>query len=388
MTDELRNSYAPAPHRLARRDDIDPELLYPEHNISVPVDHFHNASQYEPHSNASFNLRYWFDSTYFKPGGPVIVLQSGETDASGRLVYLQKGIVYELSKATGGLGVILEHRYYGTSFPVADLQNENLRFLTTQQALADQAYFAANVKFPGMEDMDLTAPKTPYIAYGGSYAGGFSAFIRKLYPELFWGAIASSGVTAAIYDYWEYYEPVRIYGPPECIANQQKLTNVVDNILKKNDSATRDMLKTSFGMQDLTYDDDFVNLISYGIGGWQSRNWDPAVNYLDFHWYCGNISSQEPQWSGIEAAKSNASMLIEAGGWGNESGTLTTPLLNYIGWMNDSYVVSCDSTLDDCYSLRNASASMYNDKSLSNYDSLSWAWQYCGQWWGFPNIYR
>lgn len=29
--------------------DIDPSLLYPAHNLSVPIDHFHNDSLYEPH---------------------------------------------------------------------------------------------------------------------------------------------------------------------------------------------------------------------------------------------------------------------------------------------------------------------------------------------------
>ena len=29
--------------------DTNPSLLYPAHNLSVPVDHFHNDSLYEPH---------------------------------------------------------------------------------------------------------------------------------------------------------------------------------------------------------------------------------------------------------------------------------------------------------------------------------------------------
>lgn len=118
---------APAPHRLIAREDIDPELLYPAHNLSVPIDHFHNDSRYEPHFDGTFNLRYFFDATHYNPGGPVIVLQSGETSATGRLPFVQKGIVAQLSKATGGVGVILEHRHYGTSFPVEDLSVENLR---------------------------------------------------------------------------------------------------------------------------------------------------------------------------------------------------------------------------------------------------------------------
>lgn len=167
--------------------DVDPSTLYPAHNLSVPIDHFHNDFMYEPHSSGTFDLRYFFDATYYKAGGPVFVLESGEDTATDRLSYLQKGIVHQLAEATGGIAVVLEHRYYGTSFPTPDLSTENLRFLTTQQALADTAYFAKNVVFEGLEDENLTAPHTPYIAYGGSYAGAFVAFLRKTYPDIYYG---------------------------------------------------------------------------------------------------------------------------------------------------------------------------------------------------------
>lgn len=172
--------------------DTDPALLYPEYTLPVPIDHFQNNSKYEPHTDGTFNLRYWFDATYYKPGGPVIVLQSGETSGEGRLPYLQKGILHQLAEATSGLGVVLEHRYYGKSMPTPDLSTENLRFLTTEQALADEAYFAQHVVFHGLEHLDLTAPHVPYIAYGGSYAGAFVAFLRKVYPDIFWGKSRAS----------------------------------------------------------------------------------------------------------------------------------------------------------------------------------------------------
>ena len=172
---------------ISKRDDVDPSTLYPGYNLSVPIDHFHNESMYEPHSSGTFNLRYFFDATYYQPGGPVIVLESGETSATDRLPYLQKGIAHQLAEATSGIAVVLEHRYYGTSFPTPDLSTENLRFLTTQQALADTAYFAKNVVFEGFENRTLTAPDTAYIAYGGSYAGAFVAFLRKTYPDIYFG---------------------------------------------------------------------------------------------------------------------------------------------------------------------------------------------------------
>ena len=62
---------------------IDLSDIYPAYNFSVPVDPFHNESRYEPHSNESYNVRYWFDASNYKPGGPVIVLQSGETSGVG-----------------------------------------------------------------------------------------------------------------------------------------------------------------------------------------------------------------------------------------------------------------------------------------------------------------
>ena len=67
------------------------------------------------------------------------------------------------------------------------------------------------------------------------------------------GTIGSSGVVEAIWDYWNYFEPIREYGPPSCIVNQQKLTNIVDNIIigSKNNQTINE-LKAAFGLQNLT----------------------------------------------------------------------------------------------------------------------------------------
>jgi hypothetical protein len=344
------------------------------------VDHFHNETRYEPHSDDSFNLRYYFDATYYKPGGPVILLQSGETSVDDRLPYLQKGIVYQLAKATNGVGVILEHRYYGTSFPVSNLTTENMRFLSTEQAMADQAYFQTHVEFPGLEGQNLTAPHTPYIIFGGSYAGAFVAFMRIVYPDITWGAISSSGVTEAIYDYWQYYEPIRTYGPPECIATQQKLMNIIDNIIMSNDTDTIDELKSAFGLEGLSNNKDFANVASYGIQGWQSLNWDPAVSSDEFYEYCSNITASDNQWPAYADLASNVSALVEKGGWGNES-NLTTSMVNLIGFTNFSTISGCEGeTINECLSQTNASATMYTDKSIANQGSLSWAYQTCTEW--------
>ncbi|KAL2199489.1 serine carboxypeptidase S28-domain-containing protein [Corynascus similis CBS 632.67] len=359
--------------------DTDLQDLYPPHTLQVPVDHFHNDTLYEPHTNETFPLRYWFDASYYKKGGPVIVLQSGETDGVGRLPFLQKGIVAQLAQATHGLGVILEHRYYGESIPTPDFSTENLRFLTTDQALADMAYFAQHVVFEGLEHLDLTSPKNPYIAYGGSYAGAFVAFLRKLYPEVYWGAISSSGVPEAIYDYWQYYEAARIYAPQDCVVSTQKLTHVVDNILLgHSDTDYVQRLKSGFGLGNVTRNDDFANTISWGIAGLQGLNWDPALNDTEFGYYCNNVTAATPLYPISDDLEADARELVEAGGYGDETDTLATKLLNYMGYVNATAVRNCKKeTQDECFTSYNTTFYQQDDKKQ---DWRLWPYQYCLEW--------
>ncbi|KUI63809.1 Putative serine protease K12H4.7 [Cytospora mali] len=377
----LRNEYI----QLARNErsaavDIDPSLLYPAYNLSVPIDHFHNDSLYEPHTNDTFNLRYWFDASHYKAGGPVIIVQSGETSGVDRLPYLQKGIISILANATGGLGVVLEHRYYGTSFPVSDLSIDSLRFLTTDQALADMAYFAQTIKFPGLEDLDLTAPNTAYIAYGGSYAGAFVAFLRKLYPDVYWGAISSSGVTEAIYDYWEYYEAARLFAPGDCATTTQKLTNVIDNILiGKNGTDYVQKLKDVFGLGNVTRSDDFANSLNGGITGLQSTNWDPALNSTSYGTYCNDVSSDVLVYEATASKSQEVTELLEVGGYGNEIDTLTTRMLNYIGYVNATVVTGCAGQQSQDACVTNYNSTFYKQDDISQ-TWRSWPWQYCTEW--------
>ena len=150
----------------------------------------------------------------------------------------------------------------------------------------------------------------------------------------------------------------------------------------RNVSSQRTMLKEAFGLKTLTYDDDFMNVVGYALGYWQSRNWDPAVNDPTFSYYCGNLTSTKLLYPATASLKGAATKLIAAGGWSNSTSTLTPAMLNMIGFIKTNFVTSlCDGiTLDECWGSHNASSSTYADKSLANYDYLSWAYQYCTQW--------
>ncbi|EFX03631.1 extracelular serine peptidase [Grosmannia clavigera kw1407] len=372
---------------------------YPAHVLRVPIDHFHNDSLYEPHVDGHFDLRYWFDDRHYRPGGPVIVLAAGETSGADRLPFLRKGIAAQLAAATHGLAVILEHRYYGASFPLSDLSTASLRFLRTEQALADTAYFARHVRFPGLAH---TTPGSdaPWIIYGGSYAGAFAAFARILYPDVFWGAISSSGVTVAIYDYWQYFEAQRLFSPPACVNTTQTLIHAVDQILRPagkqqrrhaNQQPLRALqdelgeltsdhvttLKTLFNLANVTHDDDFAALLSEGLAGWQDTNWDPAVSSPSFGWYCGNVTADTLLFPELEASRSVATTLLAATTYSHEAATLADALLNFAGWVRATFQCADGRTQDQCFSNRNAT--FYRQDDLSQH-WRAWPYQYCTQW--------
>lgn len=260
------------------------------------------------------------------------------------------------------------------------------------------------------------------------------------------GAISSSGVTEALYDFWEYYEPIRNYGPPDCILATQKLTNIIDNILlgKNTTEGLITELKTAFGLQDTQYvliqfistlsfpskycipstcchllatvhvnkslhqtivqlefstcsrsshfpglnavlmtsryNDDFANALSYGIGGWQGRNWDPAVNDPSFSRYCGNITANSTLLPASASLTSTVKHLVAAGGYASQSTVLTTQMLNYISYVNVTLVQPClagGQTTNECYTNHNATFYAQDDITQT---WRSWPYQYCTQW--------
>lgn len=64
----------------------------------------HDPDVPPPAGQTTFRQRYWFDASFYKSGGPVFLLDGGETDGAGRLPFLEEGILRILSEATGGIG--------------------------------------------------------------------------------------------------------------------------------------------------------------------------------------------------------------------------------------------------------------------------------------------
>lgn len=67
-----------------------------------------------------------------------------------------------------------------------DMSTKNLKFLSSEQALADLAYFIES------KQKELKLFKNRWIVFGGSYPGSLAAWFRLKYPHLAFGAVASS----------------------------------------------------------------------------------------------------------------------------------------------------------------------------------------------------
>ena len=90
--------------------------------------------------------------------------------------------------------------------------------------------------------------------------------MRVLYPDIVYGAIASSGVTHATVVDWRYPDLIRQYAAPACVARIEKAIAEVDSLLTSN--KTSGAIKAVFGLGGISYNPDFASLLSVRARSW------------------------------------------------------------------------------------------------------------------------
>ncbi|THU93213.1 peptidase S28 [Dendrothele bispora CBS 962.96] len=215
--------------------------------ITMPLDHFSNTSL---NGTSTFQNRYWINATYYEPGGPVFLFDSGEQNAAPLLpYYLQEfhglSATMRLAKRYKGIAILWEHRYYGKSmpFPVnAETTPEQWQFLTTEQALEDVIFFANSFSNDTLNSSSIDTsdplslplhPSTvPWIWLGGSYPGVRGAFLRVRNPEVIFATWASSAPVHAQVDMASYYKAAERSLTRNCSADWVAVTKHVDTVLQ------------------------------------------------------------------------------------------------------------------------------------------------------------
>ncbi|KAJ1836541.1 hypothetical protein LPJ63_000183 [Coemansia sp. RSA 2711] len=210
-------------------------------------------------NQTTFQQRVFINENHYVPGGPVYLFNSGETPASPS--YLSAGEPYTLAKATSGMLIIMEHRYYGSSYPVSDMSGPNMKYLTVNNSLEDISYFirSARAFVKDAIGVDIT-PNSKWIATGGSYSATLAVWARQKYPELIHAAYASSAPVLVEPEFYQYDQVVGRALP--CAQSIADAITVLDAILDSQNRPLIDRWKRAFGLQDLKDDADFAGALT------------------------------------------------------------------------------------------------------------------------------
>ena len=167
-------------------------LEYKEVFVTSMIDHFNPYIR----SPSTFKQRMLVSDKYFSSdSGPILVYTGNEGPIDS--FWNNTGFVMELAKKFHAYVVFIEHRYYGKSLPFGSdwQQDYNYQYLTVEQALADYAVILTDLK------LQLGRPERKVIAFGGSYGGMLTAYMRFKYPNIVDGGLAAS---APIYPMKKY----------------------------------------------------------------------------------------------------------------------------------------------------------------------------------------
>jgi dipeptidyl-peptidase-2 len=161
-------------------------VAYKELYYEQVIDHFN--VYWKSYGRETFPQRYLVQDKWWDHDnqGPIFFYTGNEGDIVG--FWNNSGFLFEVAADFGALIVFAEHRYYGKSLPFKEdsFKHPCIGFLSAEQALADFASLISDLK------VQLNASQSPVIAFGGSYGGMLSAYMRLHYPNIVSGSIASS----------------------------------------------------------------------------------------------------------------------------------------------------------------------------------------------------
>ncbi|KAJ2940284.1 hypothetical protein O0L34_g11858 [Tuta absoluta] len=161
--------------------------------------------------NRTFSNIYFQNVDSFQENGPIYLYIGLVLPTPRNLPNLIFG---KLATETHGAVIIPELRYHGSSRPLNTSDVKNLKYLTSQQVLADLANLIKTIK------SQPTFKSSKVVAMGGSYGGGLAAEMRIKYPDVVDCAWVSSAPVLAKKDYYEVLEQVGknflTYGGKEC----------------------------------------------------------------------------------------------------------------------------------------------------------------------------
>ncbi|KKK26401.1 hypothetical protein ARAM_002187 [Aspergillus rambellii] len=308
-------------------------------------------------------------------GRPVFLYDAGESSAEPSLVHLtsETSFFNSMIQEFNAIGILWEHRYYGQSLPYPVTNTtppEQMKYLTTRQALADIPYFARTFTRPDYPRTDLTPASTPWVMVGGSYPGIRAALARKEYPETIFAAFAASAPVQAQINMSIYFD--QVYrgmvsgGLGNCVKDLHAALQYIDDQLAHPDTA-KTMKQLFFGVgAEQNSNEDFGAALAGIYGYFQSHGVDGGEGGLRS--LCGYLEV-DPRTN--ESAGANGLAPAYGAQYVAE---------RWASW--PTFVEVVNSNMEtNCKGLDSTTArSCVLNNPPTDADTLSWTWQYCSEW--------
>lgn len=201
-----------------------------------------------------FSQRYTICSQYATDDDAPAILYIGGEGPEGNDNFFLGSSMAEIARVAGGVMVALEHRYYGLSYPkfLPDASTENLKYLTSEQALADMRQFILYLKNVEANQTD-TGSSPPlmmthslnnsrWVVFGGSYPGNLAAWMKLKYSDIISGAVSYSAPVLAQIDFHSMHTALADNFKVEEIGGSQACFDFWDNALYLLASRSMDSL--------------------------------------------------------------------------------------------------------------------------------------------------
>jgi hypothetical protein len=144
---------------------------------------------------------------------------------------------------------------------------------------------------------------------------------------------------------------------------------LIDTILASGGKEAEQQVKDLLGLHNITHIEDAVSLLTYPLGAWQARNWDPSASSTGFEDFCADLlgtSTPSIDPNGVQRP------LVQL-----QAGTPSGYLANYARYIRENVVqpfCKPPQTHDECFGTFDAAS--YERHDL-NQTWRAWTWQYC-----------
>ncbi|CRL04374.1 CLUMA_CG017466, isoform A [Clunio marinus] len=193
-----------------------------ERFLAQPLDHFNEFNE------ETWTMRYFVNEGLYQDGGPIFIYIGGDYQVG--TYWLEHGHMFDIAVDLNGIVFGTETRFFGQNQPRNDTSTENLRFLSTDQILADTARLIDHIK---QQDGRLSNAKV--ILVGQLYGGNIASWFRVKYPSYADGLWSSSSFVEARLNFAEYLEIVgddlRVHGSLDCYRRIWRAFRTMENLI-------------------------------------------------------------------------------------------------------------------------------------------------------------